>query len=107
MCDIKRSGISFTNNSATDGSLSELSVPLTLDIEDENDNTPHKSRCVNSVTILKLTLTRPGNLNPVTTPTYTLTVQASDGKTFNTTTVTVHVVGMQQDYSACRKVVMV
>ncbi|XP_052250477.1 protocadherin Fat 3-like isoform X2 [Dreissena polymorpha] len=121
--------------SATDGSLSELSVPLTLDIEDENDNTPQFINSIYTGTIYntakagdymltiqatdedlnpnityfitggdigntfsldqytgQLTLTRPGNLNPVTTPTYTLTVQASDGKTFNTTTVTVHVV---------------
>ncbi|XP_052250674.1 protocadherin-15-like isoform X4 [Dreissena polymorpha] len=121
---------------ATDGKQSELSVGLTLDILDENDNTPQFTKSSYTGTIYntgnagdyiltiqaddkdlnpnitysitggdvgntfsldqytgQLTLKTPGNLDPVTTPTYTLTVQASDGNTFNTTTVTINVVG--------------
>ncbi|XP_052250671.1 cadherin-1-like isoform X2 [Dreissena polymorpha] len=120
---------------ATDGKQSELSVGLTLDILDENDNTPQFTKSSYTGTIYntgnagdyiltiqaddkdlnpnitysitggdvgntfsldqytgQLTLKTPGNLDPVTTPTYTLTVQASDGNTFNTTTVTINVV---------------
>ncbi|XP_052252363.1 protocadherin Fat 4-like [Dreissena polymorpha] len=40
----------------------------------------------------ELKLSKPGNLNSVTTPTYSLTVQASDGTNTNTTTVTIHVI---------------
>ncbi|XP_052251914.1 cadherin-related tumor suppressor-like isoform X2 [Dreissena polymorpha] len=39
----------------------------------------------------ELKLNTPGNLNSASTPTYSLTVQASDGANTNTTTVTIHV----------------
>ncbi|XP_052236277.1 protocadherin Fat 1-like [Dreissena polymorpha] len=122
----------------TDGSADPrntvLSIPLTLIIEDENDNFPQflndsyariiydsvipefvlltiqasdadaSPKITYSITAGdddntyfidpntgNLTVTTPGNLNPVTIPSYNLSVQANDSRNVNTTFVTIHV----------------